>query len=303
MSSESANYVGRFAPSPTGPLHFGSLLAAVASYLQARANNGRWLLRIENIDPPRADPEAIPLILEALEAFGFEWDGPVTYQSQFADRHYALVEQLLKQGQAYPCTCSRRTLASARRGPLGIVYPGTCRSGCLDGESAIRIRTNNDAVCFTDGLQGRQCQRLESETGDFVIRRRDGLLAYHLAVAVDDVDQGITEVVRGIDLMDSTPRQIFIQRSLGMRSPAYMHIPVATGKNGQKLSKSYGAAPVKTDPEANRLYAALQALRQDPPDVLKSAATPEIWNWAFNEWDIGPLRALTEVPADQFNFG
>ena len=187
------HYVGRFAPSPTGPLHFGSLLAACASYLQARASGGRWLLRIEDIDPPREQPGAAQSIVETLAAFGFEWDGPVHFQSARRTRHRELIEQLQRQGYAYPCSCSRSNLALAPRGPLGTVYPGTCRKGSSGRRVAIRLLTDAQPVSFSDSLQGPQSQCLESETGDFIIRRRDGLIAYHLAVVADDHDQGVTE--------------------------------------------------------------------------------------------------------------
>jgi len=194
--TEPAPYVGRFAPSPTGPLHFGSLLTAVASYLQARVNQGKWLLRVEDIDPPREQPGADRRIIDTLEAYGFEWDGPVSFQSQFEQRHEQLVQRLLDAGQAYPCSCSRRDLAGAGRGPLGTIYPGTCRDGNRATDVAIRVRTDDEPIRFVDLLQGEQSQRLESESGDFVIKRRDGLIAYQLAVVADDHDQGITEVVR-----------------------------------------------------------------------------------------------------------
>ena len=234
-------YVGRFAPSPTGPLHFGSLVAAVASYLQARAHNGLWLLRIEDIDPPREQPGATDLILKALEAYGFAWDGGVIFQGQSNEAHEAALSRLLEQGMAYPCGCSRKALADAPRGPLGTIYPGTCRNGCDADETAIRIRTDDEPITFVDGLQGAQTQRLETESGDFVIRRRDGLIAYQLAVVVDDELEGITEVVRGIDIMESTQRQIWLQKLLGYRTPHYVHIPVITHPDGDKLSKLTGA--------------------------------------------------------------
>jgi len=168
-----APHTGRFAPSPTGPLHFGSLIAAVASYLQARHHGARWLLRVEDIDPPREQAGATAAILEALEAYGFEWDGEVLYQGDRRERHLAVIEDLRARGLAYPCSCSRKDLADAPRGPLGIIYPGTCRSGCKPGEHAIRLRTDDTPIEFTDGLQGPQRQRLESGSGDFVILRRD----------------------------------------------------------------------------------------------------------------------------------
>jgi len=303
MKSESANYVGRFAPSPTGPLHFGSLLAAVASYAQARSHGGRWLIRVEDIDPPREQPGADKLIVDILADFGFEWDDPVTYQSQSTSRHMELVEQLLESGIAYSCSCSRRDLVNAPRGPLGIIYPGTCRAGCIAGDSSIRIRTHNEPIQFVDGAQGIQVQRLESESGDFVIKRRDGLIAYHLAVVADDSDQGITEIVRGIDLMESTPRQIHVQQQLGMATPQYLHIPVATNEAGQKLSKLTGAQAISSERANNTLLSALRALRQDPPVSLAGECVAEIWQWAIAHWDITPLCGVESIPANRFGFG
>jgi len=277
-------YVGRFAPSPTGPLHFGSLLAAVASYLQARTANGQWLLRIEDIDPPREQPGADKLILGTLEAYGFEWTGQVTYQSGFQDRHRAAIERLIASGLAYPCSCSRRDLANVPRGLLGAIYPGTCRTGRDGGESAIRLRTHDRPIKFVDALQGPQSMQLESQSGDFVIRRRDGLVAYHLAVVQDDADQGVTEVVRGIDLLDSTPRHIHLQSLLQLPTPAYVHIPVAENEAGQKLSKLTGAAAISTECTRKTLVRALDALGQEPPLSLAEERLADIWNWAIGHW-------------------
>ena len=300
MSHEPARYVGRFAPSPTGPLHFGSLLAAAASYLQARANNGAWLLRIEDIDPPREPAGADKLILDALEAYGFEWDGDVTYQSTFTPRHETVFQDLLARGCAYPCDCSRKTLAEAPRGVLGTIYPGTCRAGCDGKDVAYRLVTNNEPISFTDVLQGTLTQRLESESGDFVIKRRDGLIAYHLAVVIDDFDQGITEVVRGIDLLDTTPRHIYLQRCLGFTTPAYLHIPVAVNAAGQKLSKLTGACAVSTRHIRETLLQILHALGQDPPADASGAAVTEIWSWAISHWNYRPLQNVKSIPADQY---
>lgn len=301
--AEPAGYRGRFAPSPTGPLHFGSLLAAVASYAQARTHAGEWLVRIEDIDPPREQPGSDKAILAALEAYGFEWDGPVTYQSSFADRHEEAVTALLDRGLAYPCSCSRRDLADAPRGPLGAIYPGTCRGGCASADVAIRMRTNNDPIEFTDALQGPQRQCLESESGDFVIRRRDGLIAYHLAVVVDDHDQGMTEIVRGIDLLDSTPRHIWLQQALGLAVPGYMHIPVAINDDGQKLSKLTGAAGIDLVVAGPVLVAALAALGQEPPTGLTDERPAEIWRWALPNWHAGAMRGMREVSASEHSFG
>ncbi|MGI9204699.1 MAG: tRNA glutamyl-Q(34) synthetase GluQRS [Woeseiaceae bacterium] len=303
MRSEPASYVGRFAPSPTGALHFGSLLAAVASYLQAKSLGGRWLLRIEDIDPPREQPGADSLIIDTLAAFGFEWDEPVSYQSQFTARHETLVEQLIATGAAYPCSCSRRDLSDAPRGPLGVIYPGTCRTGCLSGETAIRLRTHNEPIEFIDAAQGLQSQRLESESGDFIIKRRDGLIAYHLAVVADDFDQGITEIVRGIDLMDSTPRQIHLQQRLGMTTPQYLHIPVAINDRDQKLSKLTGAQPLSGDGTGETLLSALRALHQHPPETLTGENAERIWQWTIAHWDVTPLRGVESVPARPYGYG
>lgn len=291
-------YIGRFAPSPTGPLHFGSLVAAVASYLQARAHNGLWLLRIEDIDPPREQAGASELILRALETYGFEWDGDVIYQSASLPEHEAAVRTLLDRGLAYPCGCSRKDLADVPRGPLGTIYPGTCRDGSDSEEAAIRVRTTDEPIEFIDGLQGLQQQRLESESGDFIIKRRDGLIAYQLAVVVDDELEGITEIVRGIDIMDSTPRQIWLQRLLGYRTPAYVHIPVITHPDGDKLSKLTGAPGIPFEGHRRVLVDALSALRQDPPEDLAGSALADIWQWALRNWKIERLQQLAAISVD-----
>ena len=290
--------MGRFAPSPTGPLHFGSLLAAAASYLQARRHGGSWLVRIEDIDPPREQPGATERILEALDRYGFEWDGPVIYQARSHAAHEAALARLLETGYAYRCGCSRSDLAEAPRGPLGIIYPGTCRAGCPASETAIRVRTDDSEVAFIDGLQGRQRQQLESESGDFVIWRRDGLVAYHLAVVVDDYEQGVTEIVRGIDLMDSTCRQIWLQRLLGYPTPDYQHIPVAAHADGQKLSKLTGAKAVPLGRPEPVLVQVLSALGQQPPLDLGEASLPEIWSWAIEHWHIEALSGQTRIAVD-----
>jgi glutamyl-Q tRNA(Asp) synthetase len=291
-------YVGRFAPSPTGPLHFGSLLAAVASYLEARQNDGRWLVRIDDIDPPRAQAGANEMILRALEAYGFEWDGPIIYQSESEPQHRQAIQALLDKGIAYRCGCSRRDLADAPRGPLGAIYPGNCRSGTSASETAIRVRTSNAPIEFGDGLQGPQSQRLESESGDFVILRRDGLIAYQLAVAVDDGHEGMTDIVRGIDLMDSTARQICLQNYLGLHTPRYQHLPVAVHSDGSKLSKLTGAPGIPTHAVEAVLIDALAALLQHPPAELFSASLSEIWAWAKEHWQINVLRGHTVISVD-----
>jgi glutamyl-Q tRNA(Asp) synthetase len=296
-ATRSTPYIGRFAPSPTGPLHFGSLLTAVASFLEARRHDGQWLLRVEDIDPPREQPGASEEILAALELYGFEWDGAVTYQSVSRGAHDEAIQQLLDAGKAYPCGCSRRDLADAPRGALGIIYPGTCRDGSSASEFALRIQTDDIPIAFDDLLQGRQKQPLQSESGDFVILRRDGLIAYQLAVVVDDRLQKVTDIVRGIDLMDSTPRQIWLQQLLGYATPTYCHLPVAVNKQGQKLSKSHGAGGVDLRYPEGNLLLALEALGQQPPPELKASGITDIWQWALESWNIAVLEQVTEIPA------
>ena len=294
--------MGRFAPSPTGPLHFGSLLAAVASYLEARRHGGSWLVRIEDIDPPREQAGASEQIVAALERYGFEWDGPLVYQSASDSRHREAIDELLRNGLAYRCGCSRKDLADVPRGLLGSIYPGTCRGGSAALETATRVRTNDEPVrtndepvSFDDGLQGTQSLELESESGDFVILRRDGLVAYQLAVAVDDDLQGITEIVRGIDLMESTPRQIWLQQCLGLHTPAYQHIPVAVHADGSKLSKLTGAEGISLTSVEPVLVAALEALGQQPPAEMGDGSLAEIWSWADQHWQIDRLRGHTAI--------
>lgn len=298
--SKPRRYAGRFAPSPTGPLHFGSLLAAVASYLEAGRQRGSWLVRIEDIDPPREQPGAGERILEALDRYGFDSSGPATWQSASAAAHSAAVAGLVEARLAYYCDCSRKDLAKADVGPLGAIYPGTCRQRQLaPGESlAIRVRTTGARIALTDRLQGPCVWELEGLSGDFVIRRRDGLVAYQLAVVVDDHLQGITDIVRGIDLIDSTPRQVWLQQLLGYDTPDYAHIPVAVDTEGRKLAKSTNAAPLPLDEPAPVLYRALLVLQQHPPPTLEQASLAGVWEWAHEHWDPDRLRGMKSVPAD-----
>lgn len=240
-------YVGRFAPSPTGPLHFGSLVAALASYMEARAAKGKWLVRMEDLDRPREQPGAADQILRALERLGFEWDGPVLRQSARAERYQAVLADLARRGFTYPCGCTRKELEDSVLAIDGArVYPGTCRQGLAPGKQAraVRLRTHAAPIAFVDLVQGEIEQRVEREVGDFVVQRADGVAAYQLAVVVDDLDQGVTDVVRGADLLDSTARQIHLQRILGAPQPRYAHVPVAVNAGGEKLSKQTGAAPL-----------------------------------------------------------
>ena len=259
-------YVGRFAPSPTGPLHFGSLVAALASYLEAKAAGGRWLLRMEDLDRPREQPGAADAILRALDRLGLAWDGPVQYQSARQERYRAVLEDLARRGLAYPCGCTRKELEDSALALDGArVYPGTCRHGLPAGKAAraLRARTHRAPIAFEDRFQGRVEQDVEREVGDFVLRRADGLVAYQLAVVVDDRDQGVTDVVRGADLLDSTARQIHLQRLLGAPTPGYAHVPVALNAAGEKLAKQAGARPLDlADPRAE-LARARRFLGQD----------------------------------------
>jgi len=244
-----ADYRGRFAPSPTGALHAGSLAAALASWLDARAHGGTWLIRIEDLDPPREVAGATRQILDALAAFGLASDEPPQYQSERADLYRQALDRLTSAGLVYGCACSRTEIASAQR-RLGLpvhVYPGTCRNG-TNGRAvrALRIRLLDETVGFADRACGPYAQDLAHEVGDFVVRRADGLWAYQLAVVVDDAAQGITDVVRGADLLDNTPRQIWLQRALALPTPRYLHVPVVTNARGEKLSKQTGAAPLDT---------------------------------------------------------
>jgi glutamyl-Q tRNA(Asp) synthetase len=272
------HYVGRFAPSPTGDLHFGSLVAAVASYLQARKSGGKWLLRIEDVDPPREVPGSAASITDDLAQFGMIPDGLVLYQSRRTDAYQRACEFLLASGHAYWCGCSRKDL------PASGVYPGTCRDGMPAGKErrAIRLRTVPGDVSFQDLVQGWQTENLQATTGDFVIRRADGLFAYQLAVVVDDAFQHVTEVVRGADLLDSTARQIFLQSRLGLPTPRYAHVPVVLQADGSKLSKRDGADPIHALPTADSLRLALTFLGHAAPR-LSLAGT---WEWALDNWSL-----------------
>ena len=282
-------YRGRFAPSPTGPLHFGSLVAAVGSYLEARVHGGAWLVRIEDLDPPRVAAGAGDDILRTLAACGMEWDGTVVHQSARSAAYHCALHELRQQGHVYACACSRREIAdSAVAGIEGYVYPGTCREGLPAGRTARgwRVSTQDAKIAFDDGVQGRVAQDLEREIGDFVVYRADRVYAYQLAVAVDDAEQGITDVVRGADLLDSTPRQIHLQRLLGLPMPRYAHLPVAVNARGEKLSKQTLAPPVDRDKVLPALAAALRFLGHEPPPRLDKAAARDFWEWALHNWNI-----------------
>lgn len=292
-------YRGRFAPSPTGPLHFGSLVAAVGSFLEARSRGGEWLVRMEDLDLPRTVHGAADDILRTLDAFGLRWDGEVMVQSARNEAYHAALAELERLGAVYPCACTRKEIAdSAISGIDGPVYPGMCRAGLPEGRSgrAMRVRTDLNPVGFDDVLQGCISQILETEVGDFVVRRADGLFAYQLAVVVDDTEQAITHVVRGADLLDSTPRQIYLQKLLSLPAPAYLHLPVAVNERGEKLSKQTLAPAVGRIKPVAQLCAVLAFLNQAPPEELKDADLDDFWKWAIAHWRADRLPAVRSMP-------
>ena len=294
-SLTSPDYIGRFAPTPSGHLHFGSLVAALASYLDARSVGGRWLLRMEDLDPPREEPGAQAAILKALESYGFEWDGTMIRQSERHAAYAQVLDQLFNHGLAYACTCSRKQLE-----PYHGIYPGLCRNAGHPGEdAAIRLRVPELEYHFNDRVQGQYRQHLGREVGDFVIRRRDGLYAYQLAVVLDDAWQGITDIVRGADLLDSTPRQLYLQELLGLPQPRYLHVPLITQPDGNKLGKSYRSPPLSEDQATVLLLRALRALGQTPPPELDDATPAEVLKWGVEHWEATRIPRTLTLPEAQ----
>ena len=282
--------VGRFAPSPSGPLHFGSLVAAVGSYCLARCKGGKWLLRMEDLDPPRVVPGAADEMLSALENLGLFWDGKVVWQSQRTEAYIEAIESLREKGLVFDCICSRKEilLSAPHPGEEGPIYPGTCRSGLRQGRKprALRIKVTEEQICFCDGVFGPVQQVLSEAVGDFVLRRADGLFAYQLAVVVDDEAEGINQVVRGADLLSSTPRQIFLHACLGNPVPEYVHLPLVIGSNGKKISKRHGIVRLDHENDASRLIThALNFLGQTVPGCLKGAPPAELLLWAIQNFD------------------
>lgn len=278
---------GRFAPSPTGSLHFGSLIAAVGSFADAKAAGGTWLVRMEDLDRTREVPGAADEILRTLDAFGLHWDGAVLFQSQRTDAYDAAIARLEALGVTYPCGCSRREVAlRGQAGPEGPIYPGTCRHGLPPGRAprSLRLRVDDARIAFEDRIQGARQQELATAAGDFVLRRADGIHAYQLAVVVDDAEQGVTDVVRGADLLLSTPRQIRLQEHLDLPQPAYAHLPLAVDEHGRKLSKSLAALAIDPRDPLRSLLAAWRFLGQpapdEPPDDVAS-----FWAWATTIWN------------------
>ncbi len=327
-----SDYCGRFAPSPTGLLHFGSLAAAVGSFLDAKHNHGTWLVRMEDLDTPRCVAGAADDILRTLAAFGLHSDKPVLYQSQRTAAYEEVLQQLQTIGAVYPCCCTRREIAdSALHGIDGQIYPSTCRNGIPTGREggAWRVRTDNNilsplagekprergnfesnapspqpspikgegVLSFNDTLQGHISQHLENEIGDFVVKRADGLFSYQLAVVVDDAFQGITHIVRGADLLHSTPRQIYLQRLLGLTTPHYMHLPIAVNAQSEKLSKQTLAAPAGTDNVIATLVSVLDFLQQQPLAELREGSVEEVLNWAVANWRLEQLKNVRKIYA------
>ena len=291
MIDASFPYVGRFAPSPTGPLHFGSLVAAVGSFLESRVRRGRWLIRIEDVDTPRTVAGAAQDILATLDRFGFQWDGAPVWQSARLDAYRDAFERLKAAGHVFPCACSRREMADSALARDGSrLYPGTCRAGLPPGRSARawRVRAHGRIV-FTDRVQGSQAEDLATEVGDYVVLRGDGRFAYQLAVVVDDAAAGVTEVVRGADLLGSTSRQIHLQHLLGYPTPGYAHLPVVVNAAGEKLSKQTLAAPVDALAPVFALQSALGFLGQNPPPALAKASLAETWEWAHAHWSLADV--------------
>ncbi len=322
-------YIGRFAPSPTGPLHLGSLFTALASYLDARAHRGKWLLRIDDLDTPRNQPGSVPSILTTLETFGLHWDDSIYYQSQHLDDYAAYLGKLTEQGLTYRCECSRKTLAellpsstqdqlnqahtanpeiaqqarllvaedhNQNQGDINI-YPGICRNKTIPDNVpyATRIKTDERTVVIEDGLQGQVSHNLAQQDGDFILKRKDGIIAYQFAVVIDDHLQSVSHVMRGCDLLAETPKQIYLQQLLGFPTPAYQHVPILVDKQGHKLSKQTLATAVDTQLPNLVLFELLLWLKQNPPDDLIGATANELLDWAINHWQAEVLSLSSTI--------
>lgn len=279
------SYIGRFAPSPSGPLHFGSLIAALGSYLQAKANQGKWLVRIEDLDPPREQPGAADSILRTLEQFGLYWDGQVVYQSQRHARYQEVLDQLYQAGKTYHCICTRAQIQAA-----GGLYPGSCRTLGHDAhQAAVRLIVQKPHDQFHDELLGEIKADAKLAAEDFILKRRDGLFAYNLAVVIDDHDSGITEVVRGADLLEPTVRQIILYEELGWQVPQWLHLPLAIQENGLKLSKQNHAPSIDDLPVIPTLCQALKFLGQPIPESTDDYSIPALLDWAVMHWQLASI--------------
>ncbi|GGY80074.1 glutamyl-Q tRNA(Asp) synthetase [Cellvibrio zantedeschiae] len=299
-SSTQSGYIGRFAPSPTGPLHFGSLVSALASYLDAHHNGGKWLVRMEDLDPPREQAGAADAILRCLEDYGLGWDDSVIYQSQRWDLYEAYLSRLRQQNLLYPCDCTRQDLQA-----MGGIYNGRCRSRHPDINQphAQRLKLydlptgffQSDELRFTDLIQGEQTQNLRTQAGDQILKRKDGLYAYQLAVVVDDIEQGITHIIRGSDLLDVTARQIFLFQLLSAPVPKFGHVTLASQSNGQKLSKQNLAPALELKDAGTNLWLALAFLGQKPPQELYGATSKELLSWGKNNWQLPAIKGLSAI--------
>lgn len=297
--SDFPGYIGRFAPSPSGPLHFGSLVSALASYLDAKANGGKWLVRMEDLDPPREQPGAASAILQTLDEHGLHWDGEILYQSQRSQAYETCLNALLQARLAYHCTCSRQDLTA-----MGGIYDGRCRTRQADPYKICSLRlklydlpdrTTPDQIQFKDLIQGTQIQNLRTQAGDQILKRRDGFYAYQLAVVVDDIAQGITHIIRGSDLLEVTGRQLFFFELLGAPLPEFGHVPLAIQANGQKLSKQNHAKAIDSNLASRNLWRGLEFLGQNPPADLADASTSECLDWALHHWQRQAVQGLSHL--------
>lgn len=289
MTHAESVYCGRFAPTPSGPLHFGSLVTAVASFLHAKTRNGRWLVRIEDVDTTRTVSGAAATILKQLEAAALYWDGEVVFQSERNRIYQDVLAELMATGVLFSCDCSRSRLMEGRRRAQdgSTLYPGTCRGSVVEFGSpkAIRLQAGDGEIVWTDTIFGRHAQNLGRDVGDFVLKRADGCFSYHLAVVVDDERQGVTTVVRGSDLLESTPRQIYLQNLLGFRRLSYAHMPLVQNEEGEKLSKQTRSPAVDCGVMSDELWKALRFLGQDVPAALRRESTELILAWAIDNWN------------------
>jgi len=288
-------YRGRFAPTPSGPLHFGSLVTAISSYLDAKKNNGDWYLRIDDSDRYRVKRNAVTSIIKTIAAHGFEWDGDVLYQSDSSGKYLDIKYKLSNNKAIYGCMCSRNDLKQNKIGLNGPIYDSKCRNKNITDEKSYRIVTTSKIIYFEDQLQGLQRCNCKKDIGDFIVWRKDKVISYHLATVIDDDSLGINHIVRGEDLLNSTFCQIFLQRNLGLTSPHYCHIPLALDKENNKISKSVGAEALDDNNPNKNLVKGLKILRMSPDEGLESENLGTIWSWAMNHWDINRLAGLKSL--------
>ena len=282
-------YTGRFAPSPTGHLHLGSVYTALASFLEARTHHGLWRLRFDDLDTPRNVVGATTHIFKTLETLGLHWDGEVDYQSQHLDDYHAVLADFMAAGQIYRCQCSRKNLAD--------IYAQTCRNQHIPANvpHSLRIQTDNRDIVFDDGLHGSISQNLAMQHGDFILKRKDNIIAYQFAVVLDDSRQGVNHIVRGIDLLDVTPKQIYLQQILNLHTPNYFHVPILVDAKGHKLSKSTLATAVDLAAPNQVLFQLLDWLKQAPPIELQTANVDDILKWAIEHWNVARLKGVKLV--------